>query len=287
MSTRIFLSMAFGLSLATAACGGSVTDPSQAPGNAASAGGSSSTGAPSTNNSSSTACSGEELPACAKSETRFTSQGECAKSSTQCRAQTGCGTTIWCGKDDVCGDAPPQCGPGTMRYESCDGISPPLTCTSVTQCGFTIYCGPVHSVPVQIWPNDATQLVALDDGGGFAPAGPAGSTCSMGQAEFTFDRASRTLGWQTCDSETSSPWKMKAGQRTLTATEASNLETNMKGVVWSSQTSCGADKSVEKIRVKTPNGTFEYLDSFYACEKKGTYVDGLDAVFAALRALAQ
>jgi hypothetical protein len=230
-----------------AACGGSVADPPSTAGNDPSGGASSASGPPAGGSASSGSRSGGDSA----------SGSDCAE--------------------------PPTCHSGTMPYATCEGLSVP--CVTVTACGITIACGPVHSVPFQFWPSDATDLVATDSGGGFAPPGPQGSTCALGEAHFTFRRAASVLSWQTCD-EAASPWSLTGGQRTLSASEAATIDAAMRGLSYPTRDECGADKSVESITVTTPRGTREYLDAFYSCEHAGTYVDGLDAVFSALRALA-
>jgi len=52
-------------------------------------------------------------------------------------------------------------------------------------------------------------------------------------------------------------------------------------------TDCGADKPILRVQVTTPQGTTEYMDSFYECMGgDNIYVDNIDGVFTVLRQLA-
>lgn len=78
-----------------------------------------------------------------------------------------------------------------------------------------------------------------------------------------------------------------ASQRKLTDAEYAAYVEQLRKVSVSLGSSCGADKPTYSLKVSTPSGEHEYLDSFYACNKQGVYVDGLDELLQAARALAR
>lgn len=227
-------------------------------------------------------------PTCSKSEGRFADLVACERAgAASCRTQSMCGTSIACGLVTAMCDGRPSCNPGDSEVGGQSDCPPGVSCYSRAACGTTIWCAgdPPHPTPAVVWPASATVLVATDEGGGFVQAPPAGSACMESEVHFTFTRATRALAYQVCDA-TKIPYAWKKGTRTLTVNEASTIETTMANVaLTSSPMSCGADKSVEWLMVTSANGTQKYLDSFYACEKKGVYVDNVDPVLEALRAL--
>lgn len=133
-----------------------------------------------------------------------------------------------------------------------------------------------------IWPSDATKLVAKISGG-FMPPPPPGSTCSNG-AQYTLDRASRELSWQTCEFNGSNPRHLVPGSATLTRAQVATIEAALGGLEITTEEICGADKPFEVLTVSTPAGDKRYVDSFYACRGgSDVYVDNIGAVFGALR----
>lgn len=138
-----------------------------------------------------------------------------------------------------------------------------------------------------IWPADATRLIAENRGGGFIAPPPAGSQCSYGESRFTMTVADRLLIWHVCrQTAAQTPLVWVDGQRVLTAEELDSVVKPLQKLTPPKSSGCGADKSVLAMKIATPAGETEYLDSFYQCQKKGIYVDGMDAVFAALGKLA-
>ncbi len=138
-----------------------------------------------------------------------------------------------------------------------------------------------------ILPASATRFVAEEKGGGFRPAPPAGSTCPVGASLNTVVVATRAFSYRDCVSAgtATAPFMWKEGQRTLSETEYTSLTRAIGQMTPASRMICGADKPALIFTVTTPAGEMAYLDSFYSCQKLGNYVDGIDAVFTALRAL--
>jgi hypothetical protein len=177
---------------------------------------------------------------------------------------------------------PSDCGGQGLIHPMCVGG---WTCgeTKANSCGYK--CGIVLPPANQIWPADATKLVANSPGGGFTPPPPAGSTCAIGHQKYSLDRDTRVLIFETCEyTDAATPLHLKTGTTTLTATELARVEAAMNGLKVSTQETCGADKPYLTVAVTTPEGSKTYTDSFYKCQGGSrTYVDGIDAVFGALR----
>jgi hypothetical protein len=169
--------------------------------------------------------------------------------------------------------------PKCMGTFSCGTTNP-----GANACVYT--CGGTPTTDV--WPSDATRLVTKSSGGGFTPPPPPGSTCRIGQFSFDLDVATKTLAWESCKfTSWQTPLTAESGTKTLSAADMAKIEAALDQVTISTQDICGADKPALSMTVtSTSGGTKEYKDSFYACMKKGTYVDNIDEVNSALRAAA-
>ncbi len=169
-----------------------------------------------------------------------------------------------------------DCNGQAIMHPMCVGS---FTCTPQNTCGYK--CG----VPsTDVWPADATKLVALSPGGGFTPPAPAGSTCGYGQHKYTLDVTASQLSWEVCQATAAGqPLHLTTGSRTITATELGKITKAAKAVKLSSGDICGADKPVLTIAITSGAGTKTYTDSFYSCRGgSNTYVDNIDGVFAAM-----
>lgn len=177
---------------------------------------------------------------------------------------------------------PSDCGGQGLIHPMCVGS---WTCgaTNANSCGYK--CGITPPPASEIWPASATKLVAQNSGGGFRPPPPAGSTCAIGYAKYSLDRSTRRLTWESCETpDNIAPATMKTGATTLTVAELAAVDTAMNGVTIATEDMCGADKPLYQITVTSPAGDKTYTDSFYRCQGGGrTYVDGINAVFSALR----
>jgi hypothetical protein len=139
-----------------------------------------------------------------------------------------------------------------------------------------------------VWPSDATKLVADSPGGGFTPPPPPGSNCAIGRQKYTLDVASRKLDWEQCDwNGGTAPLRLVTGSRTLSRAEVADIEAAANSVTISTRNICGADKPMMKIHVTTPKGTETYTDDFYSCMGQGPFVENIGAVFSAMRELAK
>ena len=181
---------------------------------------------------------------------------------------------------------PSDCAAQGLMHPMCVGS---WTCGASTAntCGYK--CGIVTPPASHIWPTSATKLVAVNSGGGFRPPPPAGSTCAIGRATYTLDRATRHLAWETCESpDNVTPAHTTTGSTTITVAELATVNAAMNGVTIATEDMCGADKPLYQIKVTTPAGEKTYTDSFYKCQGGSrTYVDGINDVFSALRNAAE
>lgn len=164
-------------------------------------------------------------------------------------------------------------------------------CVGGWTCGEPQTCSWKCGIPTPtnaIWPADKQQLVAESHGGGFTPPPPAGSTCTVGRAKLTLDIATRKLSWQQCNWQTNGqPLHMESGSRVITVAELATVNAAMNEVTISDHDTCGADKPLMTLSVTSASqGTKKYIDSFYACQGQGTYIDGIGSPFHALRDLA-
>lgn len=159
------------------------------------------------------------------------------------------------------------------------------TCGASNQCGWQCGVWPPPPPASDIWPADATKLVADSPGGGFTPPPPPGSTCAIGKQRFTLDVATKELAWELCDWQgPTQPLHLVTGTKVLSAAEYQSIDDAMRGVTVATEEICGADKPLLTLRVSSPGGEKTYTDSFYSCWGEGrTYVDNIDAVFGAMR----
>jgi hypothetical protein len=140
----------------------------------------------------------------------------------------------------------------------------------------------VNRIP-DVWPSDATKLVAEPHGGGSTPPPPAGSTCGMGAAKYTFNVATSTLSWERCKwVDANTPMTTESGSRVVSAAHVRSINDAANGVTVADESICGADKPMLTISVSTATSTKKYTDAFYSCRGgNSTYVNNIDGVFSA------
>lgn len=133
----------------------------------------------------------------------------------------------------------------------------------------------------EIWPSDATKLVA-EVSGGFMPPPPPGSSCSNG-ATYSLDRAARKLTWTRCEFNGRGPRTLKSGTTALSNKDVKAVDDAMNSLRVSNANICGADKPFQTITVSTPEGDKKYVDDFYSCRGGDSiYVDNIGNIFSAL-----
>lgn len=161
-------------------------------------------------------------------------------------------------------------------------------CLGQWACGQQNTCAWNCGVPQNdLWPSNATKLVAESAGGGFTPPPPPGSTCAIGKQKYTVDVATKKFAWEQCNwSQNGQPLHLETGTRFLTAAEFATVDAAMDALTVAQGTICGADKPFMTLQVSTRSSTKTLNDSFYSCmDPNKTYVDGIDGVFAAFRDL--
>jgi hypothetical protein len=144
----------------------------------------------------------------------------------------------------------------------------------------------------EIWPADATRLVAENLGGGllFADRSPPGSTCEAQRERFALDLPTRTLSWERCAwTDTGGPYHPRKGTVTVTDAELAAIDRAMRAVKLTERDDCGNDKPLLQITVTSPAGAKTYADGFNVGCLRGEhiFVDEIDGVFAALAEAAE
>jgi hypothetical protein len=135
-----------------------------------------------------------------------------------------------------------------------------------------------------VWSSEATKLVAEQKGFGFGPPMP--PQCAIA-ARYTFTVGDRQLLWAACKPQAGGDWKFSEGTRILNDAQWEGVAEALARVVLTRHPDgCGADKPDRTLAITTPAGEARYLDSFYACDKAGNYVDYIDGVFDAFAPLA-
>lgn len=131
--------------------------------------------------------------------------------------------------------------------------------------------------------DETLSVVLTNDGGGYGPTPPAGSTCN-GESEYRYDLDRRELTWSECPiAGGSQPWREVSGARTLDRDDHDRVVEVLRAIVVSSEEICGADKPVLTITVKTEGAEQLYTDSFYSCRGDAApYVDGIDGALSEL-----
>jgi hypothetical protein len=111
--------------------------------------------------------------------------------------------------------------------------------------------------------------LAQDQGGGFAPQPPPGSTCTVGAKKFTLTVASRGLSWTRCVGNGTSAYQPMSSSRGLTETELKDLGPVLENLrVVKPTGSCIADASMLTVSITTPLGAQDYVDDGFQCAVK-------------------
>lgn len=192
--------------------------------------------------------------------------------------------TSYCGQPDDCWGQNlihPMCMGGWV----CGGG---INNQSANQCGWKCGFEPPPPPASDIWPADASKLVAQSPGGGFTPPAPPGSTCTIGAAKYSLDIATKALTFETCKFvDWQTPLTKQSGSKTLTAAEMAKVHDAMSALTIAQEQICGADKPYLSVTVESPSqGERTFEDSFYSCNGNGPFVDNIDGVFGAFRQIA-
>lgn len=139
-----------------------------------------------------------------------------------------------------------------------------------------------------LFPPGTTKIVVTSKGG-FPTPFVDGSVCVEEDATYTLLLPARDLSWKVCESLDGGPSQYLTGQKTLSASEYTPLESAIRALRRTQETQCGADKPTEAIVFTTPAGEVAYQDDFYFCNPNDTtvFVKGMDTVLGVLRQLAK
>ncbi|CAN5799359.1 hypothetical protein BH09MYX1_BH09MYX1_51250 [soil metagenome] len=141
---------------------------------------------------------------------------------------------------------------------------------------------PATSPGAQIYGLCLTTIEIIDEGGGFAPAPPAGSDCKNGQARHLVVLKTHATHDEVCFfGGPNQPYKLVKSDGVLSDTAWAALVAALEDARVASAKPCGTDKSILKLTV-TSNALepTTYTDSFYSCQGNGLYADGLDEIMA-------
>jgi hypothetical protein len=140
------------------------------------------------------------------------------------------------------------------------------------------------------WTPDATTLLLESSGGGpFAPKGPAGSECTVGNARFLWNVPFSTLEYSECrQSAPDAPFLIRAGKRKVGLTTTKNLRNVANTMVISEGTRCMRDAGMRSIAIDAPSRTTRYVDEVFKCDNSTSaqYVSRTQPMLDALSAAA-
>lgn len=118
-----------------------------------------------------------------------------------------------------------------------------------------------------VWSTSTTTLVAADQGGGFVPQPPPGSTCTVNAKKFTLTVATRSVAWTRCVGDGKVAYMETSGTQTLSETDYKNLLPLLENLmVVKPDGGCIADASMLTLNVTTPLGAQDYVDDGFQCQ---------------------
>ena len=150
-------------------------------------------------------------------------------------------------------------GSAVLILTACGGDPAPMDDTPPTTVGQSILT------------TGVVKIVAEDEGGGFRPAPPMGSTCPADAARYTLSLATRQLDWTRCVGDTVTPYKQVPGSRTLTDAETATIRTAVTAIkVVKSDGACTADATLLTLTMTTATKEQKYLDQPNFCNRPGS-----------------
>ncbi len=149
-------------------------------------------------------------------------------------------------------------------------------------CSGTSVDGAGPEVPL----SGRSQRLTLNESGGYGPA-----PCELGGDQYTFETATRQLGFAYCDYSMSTAAPV-TGARALSAAEVDSITQALDQVRPSSAKNCGADAGVVTLDATTASGVELYVDDFYSgCPSEAQagrrFVTGLPALAGIFAQLAR
>ena len=150
-------------------------------------------------------------------------------------------------------------GSAAVLLMACGGDPAPLDDTPPTTVGQSILT------------TGVVKIVAEDEGGGFRPAPPMGSTCPPSAARYTLSLATRQLDWTRCVGDNVTPYKQVPGSRTLTDAETATIRTAVAAIkVVKGDGACIADATLLTLTLTTATKEQKYLDQPNYCNRPGS-----------------
>ena len=128
---------------------------------------------------------------------------------------------------------------------------------------------PTTEAGKSVFSSSTSTLIAQDQGGGFVPQPPPGSTCTVNAKKFTLTVATRAVAWTRCVGDGKSAYMETSGNQTLSETDFKNLVPLLENLrVVTPNGGCIADASMLSVTVKTPLGSQDYVDDGFQCQVK-------------------
>ena len=150
-------------------------------------------------------------------------------------------------------------GSAALLLMACGGDTTPLDDAPPTTVGQSILTSAVYKV------------VAEDEGGGFRPAPPMGSTCLPNAARYTLSFSTRQLDWTRCVGDNVTPYKQVPGSRTLTDAETATIRSAVAAIkVVKDDGGCIADATFLTLTLTTASKEQKYLDQPNYCNRPGS-----------------
>ena len=130
---------------------------------------------------------------------------------------------------------------------------------------------PPTSVGQSILTTGVVKIVAEDEGGGFRPPPPMGSSCPVDARRYTLSLATRQLDWTRCVGDNVTPYKQVPGSRTLTDAETATIRTAVAAIkVVKNDFACVADAAFLTLTLTTATKEQKYLDDADYCSRPGS-----------------
>lgn len=134
-----------------------------------------------------------------------------------------------------------------------------------------------------VWNASVQVLVVENQGGGFTPQPPPGSTCLVGAKKFTLTVATSALAWTRCVGDGKTAYTEMSGGRTLSAAEMKALDPVLGELkVVKAGNGCITDAPILAVTVTTPVATQGYIDSGSQCTASGKPLLNRDAIQGSL-----
>jgi hypothetical protein len=128
---------------------------------------------------------------------------------------------------------------------------------------------PVTSPGGSIFTPSVTTVDVVNQGGGFTPSPPAGSTCLVGGRRYKLTVGSGQLDWVKCIGDGVVPYREQSGSRPLLGSELKDLTTLLgKLTVVAPDGGCIVDAPMLSVTMTTALASQQYVDNGFQCSVK-------------------